>query len=327
MLSFLLRRLLVIIPTLIGISIVSFIVITLPPGSYLDTYMAELHRAGGEIDQSRLAAIEQRYGLSQPVHVQYWKWATGFVRGDFGTSFRTNRPVRMLVMERLPVTLLITFLTFIFQWLVAIPVGIYSAVRQYSFLDYVFTVFGFIGLAVPNFLLALVFMFVGITYFNAEVGGLFSIQYLGEPMTWAKFLDGASRIWIPIVVVGTGGMAGLIRIMRGQMLEEMGKQYVKTARSKGISETRVVFSHAARLAFNPLLSTAGWILPALVSGETISGIVLGLPTLGPLLFDALRSQDMYLAGSIVMILSILVVIGTLISDILLAVTDPRIRFD
>ena len=327
MLSYIAKRLVIMIPTLIGISIVAFLLITLPPGNYLDTYMAELRRSGAEVDMARIKSLEIRYGVNDPVYVQYWKWAKGFVKGDMGMSFRLRRPVVDLVKERLGWTLIISTCTLIFTWVTAIPIGIYSAVRQYSLFDYIFTAISFIGQSIPSFLLALVLMFLGISLFNVEVGGLMSSQYLGASMSWDKFVDILKHIWVPILVVGTGGMAGLGRVMRGQMLEEMGKHYVKTARSKGISERRVVIKHAARIALNPLLSTAGWILPTLVSGETIVGIVLGLPTLGALLFDALRGQDMYLAGSIIMILSSLVVVGTLISDLLLVLADPRIRFE
>ncbi len=326
MLNYIIRRCLTIIPLLIAISIVSFILIKIPPGSYLETYMSELKRVGGDVTDSRVEAVKQRYGLGQPAYVQYFKWVSGFIYGDFGMSFKDEEPVIKIIQERIGYSILISLGTILFTWSLAIPIGIYSAVRQYSVFDYIFTFIGFIGLSIPNFLLALVLMFVGVRYFNTDFSGLFSMQYMGEPWSVGKVIDLLQHIWLPIIVVGTAGMAGLIRVMRGQMLDELRKAYVQTARAKGLSEFMVIFKHVTRIALNPLVSTIGWMLPRIVSGSVIAGIVLGLPTIGPKLLEALKSQDMYLAGTIVMMLSSLTVIGTLISDILLAIVDPRIRY-
>ncbi|MEJ6951173.1 ABC transporter permease [Natronospora cellulosivora (SeqCode)] len=327
MLSYIGRRFLVMIPLLILISIVSFILIQLPPGSYLETHMAALQRSGGQASQTELEMITRRYGLDQPMHVQYLRWVRGFPRGNFGQSFRQNKPVIMIIRERLGWSILISLLTVIFTWIVAVPLGIYSAVKQYSIGDHIATFFGFLGAAIPNFILALFIMFIGVRFFGTSVGGLYDSQFMGEPMSWAKFLSILGRIWIPVVVVGTGSMAGLLRIMRGQILDELRKPYVQTARAKGLSENVVLFKHVLRIAVNPIISTIGWMLPGIVSGDVIAGIVLGLPTIGPELFNALRAQEMYLAGTIVMMLSVLTLIGTLISDVLLAMVDPRIRYE
>ncbi|PRX20684.1 peptide/nickel transport system permease protein [Orenia metallireducens] len=327
MLNYIIRRCLMAIPLLIAISIVTFIVIKLPPGSYLETYIAEQQRLGGEVTQDRVEAIKQRYGLGQPTYVQYFKWISGFPRGDFGMSFKAQQPVAKIIKERIGFTILLSLATVLFTWSLAVPIGIYSAVRQYSVFDYVFTFIGFIGVAIPNFLLALFLMFIGVKFFGADLSGLFSMEYMGEPWSFGKFIDMLKHLWVPVVVVGTGGMAGLIRIMRGQMLDELRKAYVQTARAKGLSEYIVIVKHVARIAINPFVSTIGWMLPGLISGGTLAGIVLGLPTLGPKLLDALKTQDMYLAGTIMMLLSSLTIIGTLISDILLAIVDPRIRYE
>lgn len=315
------------VPLLILISIVAFVIIQLPPGSYLETHMAALQRSGGQASQTELEMITRRYGLDQPMYMQYWKWVRGFPRGNFGQSFRQNKPVAMIIQERIGWTVLISILTVLFTWILAVPIGIYSAVKQYSIGDHIATFFGFLGASIPNFLLALFIMFIGVRFFGMSIGGLYDVQFMGEAMSWAKLMSILSRIWIPVVVVGTASMAGLIRIMRGQMLDELRKAYVQTARAKGLSENVVVFKHVMRIAVNPIISTIGWMLPGIVSGDVIAGIVLGLPTIGPELFNALRAQEMYLAGTIVMMLSVLTLIGTLISDILLAMVDPRIRYE
>jgi peptide/nickel transport system permease protein len=279
------------------------------------------------VSRESLSYLRERYGLDRPVYVQYWIWISGFVQGDFGESFEFNRPVSALVWERLGLTLAVALSTMLFTWIIAIPIGIYSAVRQYSLFDYVFTFIGFVGLAVPNFLLALVLLFVSVFVFNIpSVGGLFSPQYLDEPWSLAKFFDLLTRLWLPVVVVGTAGTAGLIRIMRANMLDVLHQPYVQTARSKGVRERVVIYKHATRNAINPLISIMGMQLPGIFSGETITAIVLSLPTLGPLLYRSLLSQDMFLAGTILMFLAIALVIGNLIADVLLAVVDPRIRY-
>lgn len=326
MLSFLLRRILYMIPTVFMVSIVTFIIIQLPPGDYLDTLAAELSDSGG-LDSGTTEALREQYGLGQSMYVQYYKWITGILfRGDFGLSFEKNLPVTDLIWDRLGWTFGISLLTLLFIWITALPIGIYSAVRKYSVGDYAATLFGFVGLAVPNFLLALVMMYIAFKYFGQSVGGLVSPEYLGEPWGWDKFLDLLKHIWMPIVVVGTSGAAALIRIMRANLLDELYRPYVVTARAKGMTEFQLLMKYPVRVALNPFISTIGWILPTLVSGEIIVSVVMNLPTTGPMLLRALLVQDMYLAGSLILIVSLLTVLGTLISDVLLAWIDPRIRY-
>lgn len=326
MLGFICRRVLYMIPTVILVSIVTFLIIQLPPGDYLDTLAAELSDSGG-LDSGTMAALREQYGLGQPIHVQYWKWITGIVfEGDFGLSFEKNLPVSDLIWDRLGWTFGISLLTLLFIWITALPIGIYSAVRKYSVGDYLATFFGFIGLAVPNFLLALVMMYVAFKYFGQSVGGLVSPEYIGVAWSWDKFIDLLKHIWMPIVVVGTSGAAALIRIMRANLLDELYRPYVVTARAKGMSEFQLLLKYPVRVALNPFISTIGWILPTLVSGEIIVAVVMNLPTTGPMLLRALLVQDMYLAGSLILIVSLLTVLGTLISDLLLAWIDPRIRY-
>jgi peptide/nickel transport system permease protein len=314
------------IPTLIAISIISFAIIQLPPGDFLTTYVEQLSASGEGIDQAELEALKQRFGLDQPVYMQYLQWAWNFIRGDFGHSFEWNKPVRDLIGERIGLTIVLSTVTLIFTWVVAVPIGIYSAVRQYSWMDYFLTFFGFIGLATPNFLFALILLWFSYAYLGMSIGGLFSPQFVEAPWSLAKLLDLLKHLWIPVLIVGTGHTAKFIRIIRGNLLDELKKPYVTTARAKGLSETKLILKYPVRVAINPLVSTIGWTLPELVSGIAITAVVLNLPTSGPLLLSALMSQDMHLAGSFIMLLSILTVVGTLISDILLAWVDPRIRF-
>jgi len=326
MLQFILRRMLYMIPTLFVISLVSFTIIQLPPGDYLTSLVASMAATGETVDRAALAALEQRYGLGQPIYVQYWKWISGILmHGDFGQSFEWNQPVSTLLWGRLALTFMISLFTLLFTWIVAFPIGIFSAVRQYSLGDYIATIIGYVGLAIPNFLIALILMYVAFKFFNQSVGGLFSPEYQEAAWDWAKLWDLFKHLWIPVVIIGTAGTAGLIRIMRANLLDELHKPYVVTARAKGLSEERLLLKYPVRVALNPFVSTVGWTLPALVSGEAIVSIVLSLPTTGPLLLRALMSQDMYLAGSFIMLLSTLTVIGTLVSDVLLAWLDPRIR--
>ncbi|WP_368188476.1 ABC transporter permease [Aestuariibius sp. HNIBRBA575] len=326
MLLFLTRRLIYMIPTLFLVSVVTFIVIQLPPGDYLDTLAAELNELGG-LDDGTRQALEDQYGLGQPMYVQYFKWMRGILfYGDFGISFERNVPVNDLIWDRLGWTFAISVLTLLFIWMTALPIGIYSAVKKYSAGDYAATFFGFVGLAVPNFLLALVMMYVAFKYFGQSVGGLVSPEFIGEPWTVEKIIDLLKHIWMPIVVVGTSGAAALIRIMRANLLDELYRPYVVTARAKGMSEFQLLMRYPVRVALNPFISTIGWILPSLVSGEIIVAVVMNLPTTGPLLLRALLVQDMYLAGSLIFLVSILTVIGTLVSDLLLAWIDPRIRY-
>ncbi len=306
------------------VAVLTFIIIQLPPGDFLTTMMARMAESGN-IDHARIDALRVRYGLDEPWLVQFWSWFTNMLRGDFGWSFQWGQPVSDLIWNRLGATLALSVSSLVFIWMVAIPVGVYSAVRQYSAGDYVAQVLGYIGLATPNFMLALILMWISFDVFGLSVGGLFSPEYRSAPWSWGKFVDFLQHIWIPIIVIGTAGTAGLIRIMRANLLDELRKPYVETARAKGLSWRQLLPRYPVRIALNPFVSTIGWILPTLISGEAIVSIVLNLPTAGPLLLNALLGQDMYLAGSIIMLLSVLVVVGTVISDILLAWLDPRIR--
>jgi peptide/nickel transport system permease protein len=321
------RRVMLMVVTLFLISVLSFIIIQLPPGDFLTAYIERMEEAGLQRDQATIDALKKRYGLDQPAYMQYLKWMGGMFHGDFGQSFLMNRPVRELIGERLALTVSVSFAALIFQWIVAMPIGIYSAVKQYSPGDYAFTFMGFIGLAIPDFMLALILVWVAFQLFGVNLGGLFSVDYADAPWNWAKIADMLKHLWLPMIVLGTAGTAGLIRILRANLLDELHKPYVTTARAKGLRERRVVLKYPVRVALNPFISTIGWTLPALVSGSTIVSIVLSLPTSGPLLYQALMMQDMYLAGTFILMVSSLTVIGTFLSDILLAWIDPRIRFE
>ncbi len=319
------RRLLLMIMTLVIISVISFAIIQLPPGDFLTAYIERMEESGLTRDQAVIESLKKRYGLDQPIYVQYAKWVWGMLHGDFGQSFLFNRPVGELIWERLGLTMAVSFAALVFNWVVALPIGIYSAIRQYSVGDYLATFIGFIGLAIPNFMLALILMWLAFSLFGANVGGLFSAEFADAPWSWARVVDMLKHLWLPMVVLGMAGTAGLIRIMRANLLDELRRPYVITARAKGLTERRLVMKYPVRVAINPFVSTIGWTLAGLVGGETIVSIVLGLPTTGRLLFRALMMQDMYLAGTFIMMVSALTVIGTLISDILLAWVDPRIR--
>ncbi len=325
MLHYIVRRLLNMLLIVFLVSILSFVIIQLPPGDYLTTYIAQLKRSGTEVSQDLIDSLTLQYGLDKPMVTQYFKWITNFVRGDMGQSFQWNQPVNQLVWERLALTFVISLSSLIVTWVVAFPVGIYAAVHQYSFGDYFFTFLSFIGLAIPSFMLALILMYVGFKYFGMDVGGLFSRPFENAPWSFAKVVDLLKHLWVPTIVLGTSGTAGLVRIMRANLLDELRKQYVITARAKGLPERTVILRYPVRVASNPFISTIGWYLPTLISGATITAVVLNLPTTGPLLLSALLTQDMYLAGSFIMLLSILTVIGTFVSDILLMIADPRIR--
>jgi peptide/nickel transport system permease protein len=325
MLEYIGRRLLLLIPTVIVISIISFVLIQLPPGDFLTSYVMQLESQGQVVDPSVISNLRAAYGLDQPMPIQYLKWVEGMLHGQFGQSLAWNVPVKDLIWERLGLTFALSTASLLFIWVVAFPVGIYSAIKQYSVGDYLFTFISFVGLGVPPFLLALVVMWLAFSKLGVSVGGLFSPAFDTAPWSWAKFVDLLQHLWIPMVVLGMGGTAGLIRIMRANLLDELHKPYVTTSRSKGMPENKLILKHPVRVALNPFISTVGWTLPGLVSGSTIVSVVLNLPTTGPLLLRALQSQDMYLAGTIVLMLSILTVVGTLISDILLAWLDPRIR--
>ena len=323
---YILHRTLWAVPILFGISVLSFVVIQLPPGDYLSAMIASMRASGESIDQSQIESLRARYGLDDPLVVRYWAWISGIVlHGDFGHSFLYNRPVSDLLWERLGLTFVLAFSAMVFVWVVAFPIGVYSAVRKYSWGDYAMTLVGFLGLATPNFLIALVLMYVSFTVFGQSAGGLFSPAYVDAPWSWGKLWDMLGKIWIPVVVIGTAGTAGLIRIVRANMLDEIPKPYVEAARARGLGETRALVKYPLRVALNPFVSKLGWELPDLVSGATITAIVLSLPTTGPLLLEALLAQDMYLAGSFLLTLSALTVVGTLLSDLLLAWLDPRVR--
>lgn len=327
MAQFIGRRVLLMIPTLFAISIVSFIIIQLPPGDFLTTLVSQLSSQGESVNQEALNSLRRQYGLGEPVYVQYFLWMRNILlHGDFGDSFEYNRPVRDLIGSRLAWTVGISLGSLAVTWLVAFPVGIYSAVRKYTPGDYVLTFVSFLGLAIPEFMLALLLLYVSSEYLGLSVGGLFSPQYQDAAWSIGKFGDLLAHLWIPVIIIGVASTAGLVRIMRANLLDELNRPYVVTARAKGLEERKLLLKYPVRLALNPFVSTAGWTLPAIISGEAIVSIVLSLPTVGPLLLRSLQSQDMYLAGSLILILSVLTVIGTLLSDILLAWLDPRIRY-
>ena len=309
------------------VSITAFIIMQLPPGDYVTRYVAEQESLGQFFTDEEIIGLRRQFGLDQPFFVQYFGWVGKLLKGDLGISFQWGRPVAEIIMERLPITVALSLFTLLFTYVVAIPIGIYSATHQYSAGDYSLTVVGFVGLATPNFLLALLLMFLFYKYFGLSVGGLFSPDFVVAPWSLARLIDMAKHMWIPIIVIGTAGTASLIRVMRGCLLDELRKQYVITARSKGVAERTLLFKYPVRMAINPIISTIGWLLPSIVSGQTITAIVLSLPTTGPLLLRALMGQDMNLAGSIIMMLGFLTVIGTLISDLLLVWIDPRIRYE
>ena len=327
MIGYIAQRLLYAVVTFLFLSVVVFIIIQLPPGDFLTSYVARLEQEGSIIDEAEIEALKRDYGLEATPIEQYFRWFGRFVQGEMGRSFEWNQPVERLLKERLPYTILLSLITLFFTYVVAVPIGIYVATNQYGISDYLFSVLGFAGLATPNFMLALILMFLFFKYFGLSVGGLFSSEYALAPWSLGKVWDLFTHLWVPIIVIGTAGTAGIIRVMRGTLLDELNKQYVITARAKGVSEGKLLFRYPVRMAINPIVSTVGWQLPRIVSGETIVAIVLSLPTTGPLLFKALISQDMFLAGSIVMFLGILTLIGTFLSDILLIVVDPRIRFE
>lgn len=325
---YIVRRVLYMFPTLFGMSLIAFMIIQLPPGDYLTSMVAMMTESGQTVDPAQIARLREVYGFDDPIWVQYWKWMSGIVfRGDFGFSFEWNRPVADLIWDRMGTTLALSLAALLFVWAVALPIGIISAVYRHSFADHFFTLLGFIGLAIPNFILALALMYISFRFFGQSVGGLYSPQFVGEPWSWAKFVDMLGHLWIPVIVIGTAGTAAMIRIIRANLSDELKKPYVVTARAKGLPEHEVIVKYPVRIALNPFISAIGWVLPELISGVTITAIVLNLPTAGPLLLRALQVQDMYLAGSFILLMGVLTLIGMLISDILLALLDPRIRFD
>ncbi len=324
---YIIRRLLYALFTLLALSIVAFVLIQIPPGDYVTSYVTLLENQGDIVDDAEVAALRAYYGLDASLFKQYLLWSFHLLQGDMGMSLRWERPVTELILERLPWTVLIAATTLVFSYLIAIPIGIYVATHQYGIGDYTFSVIGYFGLATPNFMIALLIMFLFARYFGMSVGGLFSPEYVMADWSLARVLDLLKHLWIPVVVVGTYGTAGLIRVMRGTLLDELGRQYVITARAKGLTEGRLLFKYPVRIALNPIVSSIGWQLPRIISGQTIVSIVLSLPTTGPLMLNALMSQDIYLAGSIVMLIGLLAVVGVFISDLLLVVIDPRVRFE
>ncbi|HKS89041.1 MAG TPA: ABC transporter permease [Stellaceae bacterium] len=325
MLGYLVRRILIMIPTLIAISIVIFIIINLPPGDYFSTYIAELQSQGEHANLAKIAFLEQEYGFDKPLWMQYLYWAGGLLRGDMGYSFLYDLPVNRVVGDRLLLTFVVSFTTILFTYVVAFPIGVYSATHQYSAADYLLTFFGFIGLATPSFLLALVLVYLAHVYFGISVGGLMDPAYINRPWSWAKVFSVFAHLWIPVIVIGTAGTAGMIRRLRANLLDELQKQYVVTARAKGLPPLKVLFKYPLRLALNPFVSDIGSLLPHVISGAAVVSIVMSLPTTGPMLLEALRSQDMFLAGSFLMFMAFLTVIGVFLSDLALAALDPRIR--
>src|SRR5512136_1262732 len=328
MFAYILRRLLLMIPTLFLISIISFVALQLPPGDYLTSYAAQLSAAGESVDQEAINSLRERYGLGEPVYVQYGKWVYGIVtRGDWGQSMEWQKPVKDLIGEALGLTVALAVFSLLVSWLIAIPMGVYSATHQYSISDYAMAVFSFLGVGVPAFLWALIIMYFAQTQLGLNVGGLFSQQYLSAPWSWGKFVDLLKHIWIPGLIVALVNTASDLRTTRANLLDEVNKPYVELARAKGLTEGRLIWKYPVRVALNPFFSTVGWSLASRISDITLMSIVLSLETTGPMQLRALMSQDMYLAGSFLVLLSVLTVLGTLVSDVLLAWVDPRIRME
>jgi peptide/nickel transport system permease protein len=313
------------IPTLLVISFITFVIIQLPPGDYLETLVSELQASGEKADLQKVEFLRKQYGLDQPLWVQYWMWLKGLARGDLGYSFEYDRPVSAIIGEHLALTMVVSLGAILVTWLVAFPIGVYSATHKYGWGDHGLTFLAFLGLATPDFLLALVLMFVAFSWFGVSVGGLFSPEMQAAPWGWAKVVDLLKHVWIPVLVIGASGVASMIRRLRANLLDELKKPYVVTARAKGLPPGRLLVKYPLRLALNPFISDIGNLLPQMISGSIIVSIVLSLPTTGPMLLRALRTQDMYLAGSFLMLLAVLTVIGVLLSDLALAALDPRIR--
>ncbi len=325
MLRYILWRVAAMIPTLLIISALVFTIIELPPGDYFESYISELRAAGEDVDMAEIEELRAQYGFDQPPVMRYFHWVAGLVQGDYGYSFEYQLPVNDVVGDRLWLTVLVSFVTIMFTWLIAFPIGIYSATHQYSWGDYGLTFLGLVGIAIPNFMFALILMYFANIWFGTSIGHLMDQKYLGESMSWDKFKSILEHLWIPVVIIGTAGTAGMIRRLRANLLDELQKQYVVTARAKGLHPFRALVKYPLRMALNFFISDIGSILPAIISGAEITAIVLSLETTGPMLIKALQSQDMYLAGSFLMFLAFLTVIGVLISDIALALLDPRIR--
>ena len=327
MVQYIARRSAYMIFTIWIISVISFVVIQLPPGDYVSNLVSRMYATGTkQVPKEYEQMMREIYGLDQPMIVQYGKWIYNIaIKGQFGYSFTYQRDAGTMISERLPMSFALSLFSMIFVWIVAVPIGIYSAVRKYTIGDYFFTFLGFIGLAVPNFLLALILIYINYKYLNQSAIGLFSDKYAGAPWNWDKVIDLMKHVWVPVVIIGVGGTAGMIRTMRANLLDELNKPYVDTARAKGLAESRLLLKYPLRHALNPFISTIGWSLPGLVSGEALVSMVLNLPTSGPILLSALMNQDMYLAAGFILLLSSLTVVGTFLSDLALAWLDPRIR--
>jgi len=326
MFRYIAHRLLVMIPTLLAVSAIVFIIIQLPPGDFIETIINEKLSQGEAIDPSEIQALRELYGLDRSPIEQYFTWLFGLLQGDFGWSFEHNRPVSELIGERLLLTFIVTFSTILFIWVVSFAIGTYVATRQYSVADNVATFLGYLGLATPNFLLALILIYLANQWFDLSIGGIMDDRFRNQPWSFAKFGSVLQHLWIPVVVIGTSGTAGMIRRLRANLLDELQKQYVVTGRAKGLHPRKLLWKYPLRVSLNPFIADIGSILPDVISGSAIVAVVLNLDITGRMLLDALRSQDMFLAGSFLMVLSLFVVIGTLLSDLALAALDPRIRF-
>ena len=327
MLGFLIRRTLTMIVTMLVISVLVFVIIQLPPGDYLTTYIEELKSQGESVDPKKIEFLREQYGLDRPLYEQYLGWVTGLMRGDLGYSFEYNLPVADIVGDRLFLSMLLNIATVIFVYLVSFPIGIYSATHQYSWSDHGITLLGLLGLATPNFLLALILLYLGNVWFGTSIGGLMDPEYIDQPWSWGKAWSVVEHLWVPVVVIGTAGTAGMIRRLRANLLDELQKQYVGRARSLRMPARRLLWKYPLRMALNPFIADIGSLLPQIVSGSVIVSAVMSLPTTGPMLLEALQSQDMFLAGSFLMFLALLTVVGMFLSDVLLAVLDPRIRLE
>jgi peptide/nickel transport system permease protein len=325
MLTYVVRRVLIMFMTLLAVSALVFVIIQLPPGDYLTTYIAELESQGELVDPKKIEFLRQEYGLDKPMIEQYWIWISGMVQGDLGYSFEYELPVNEVVGDRLLLSFVLNFSTIIFIWMISFPIGIYSATHQYSWGDHSLTFLGFLGLATPNFLLALILLYFANVTFGTSIGGLMAEEYLNKPWSWAKFMSVLEHMWVPVVVIGTSGTAGMIRRLRANLLDELQKQYVITGRAKGLPPVKLLLKYPLRMSLNPFVAEIGNILPQVVSGSVIVSTVMSLPTTGPMLLHALQSQDMYLAGSFLIFLALLTIVGMFISDLLLMVLDPRIR--
>ena len=326
MIAYIARRILGMIPTLFIVSIITFIVIQLPPGDFFTTLQAEIAQSGGGQDKETVQKMQERYGLDQPLYAQYFRWVSGFPQGDFGWSLEWNSPVLPLVLDRMAYTMLVGGLSLVFMLGVAVPIGIYSATHQYSFGDHALSFVGFLGLSLPGFLLGLLWMVFGVIVLRIPVGGTISPDMASAPWSLAKFLDYLNHLWPAAVILGLASTAQLQRIMRSNLLDELGQQYITTARAKGLKERKVINKYGVRVAINPLISVMAMEVPKIISESAIVGIVISIPTTGPLLLRALLSQDMYLAGTILLFMSLLLMVSNLVADILLAWADPRIVY-